>query len=69
MARIFAVGRGYADTLRTGAWDEALLPKCFQITERRLERAAEAHARWLKERGPAVKVIEGQIVDGARAKL
>jgi hypothetical protein len=69
MARIFAVARGYADTLKTGVWDEALLPKCFQITEGRLARAAAAHARWLEERGPAVKVVEGQIVDGARAKL
>ncbi|BEJ04386.1 hypothetical protein CcaverHIS641_0202030 [Cutaneotrichosporon cavernicola] len=69
MARIFAVARGYADTLKTGVWDEALLPKCFKITEERLARAEESHARWVRERGPACKVVEGQIVDGAKAKL
>lgn len=70
MSRIFAVARGYADTLKTGRWDAKLLPKCFQITEERLRRAEEAHKRWVEERGPNVKVVEGQIIDGdARAKL
>ncbi|KLT41356.1 FAD dependent oxidoreductase, partial [Cutaneotrichosporon oleaginosum] len=42
MARIFAVARGYADTLKKGRWDTALLPRCFEITEERLRRAEAA---------------------------
>lgn len=64
MSRIFAVARGYADTLKTGRWDEKLLPRSFEITEERLKRTAEAHERWVKERGANAKVVEGQIIDG-----
>lgn len=71
MSRIFAVARGYADTLKTGHWDERLLPKSFKITEERLKRTADAHAQWVKERGENTKVVAGVIIDGdavARAK-
>lgn len=69
MSRIFAVARGYADTLKTGVWDAKLLPECFQITEDRLARAAEGHARWVREHGPDCKVVEGHIIGSATAKL
>lgn len=68
MSRIFAVGRGYADTLKTGEWDEGLLPKSFKITKERLRRTADAHAHWVRERGANTKVVAGHIIDGDALK-
>ncbi len=56
MSRIFAVARGYADTLKTGQWDESLLPFSFELTEQRLERASKAQADFQAVHGRNVRV-------------
>ncbi|WWD21793.1 hypothetical protein CI109_106281 [Kwoniella shandongensis] len=41
MSRIFSVGQALAATLQTGKWDESLLPRSFELTTERLERARD----------------------------
>lgn len=68
MSRIFAVARGYADTMKTGVWDEALLPRSFELTAERLQRTLEAQAEFEAKNGPDAKVVHGKIVPGSGSK-
>lgn len=54
MSRIFAVGRALAETLRTGEWNEDLLPRSFEYTAERLERLIKID-KALEEQGIDVK--------------
>jgi len=60
MSRIFACARGYADTLKTGHWDEALLPKLFELTQERLEKTARAQADFEAKYGKDTIFIHGE---------
>lgn len=64
MSRIFACARGYADTLKTGHWDEALLPKLFELTQERLEKTARAQADFEAKYGKDTKFIHGELLPG-----
>jgi hypothetical protein len=52
MSRIFAVARGCADTMKTGVWDETLLPRSFELTAERLQRTLDAQAEFEAKYGP-----------------
>lgn len=42
MALIVNITRGLAHQLKTGQWDDETMPRCFEITQARLERAKRA---------------------------
>ena len=67
MSRIFACARGYADTLKTGKWDEKLLPKLFELTQERLEKTAKAQADFEAQHGKNVQAVHGKLVNSDKA--
>jgi hypothetical protein len=69
MSRIFAVARGCADTMKTGVWDETLLPRSFELTAERLQRTLDAQAEFEAKYGPDAKVVHGEIVPGSGSKV
>lgn len=62
MSRIFSTARGLADTLKTGSWDETLLPRAFEITPERLRRAKVAQDAF-EEANPHSALVDGLIMD------
>ena len=51
MSRIFACARGYADTLKTGQWDDKLLPRLFELNQSRLDRMTKLEAEFKAKNG------------------
>ncbi|KAK8850329.1 hypothetical protein IAR55_004246 [Kwoniella newhampshirensis] len=62
MSRIFAVARGYADTLKTGVWDDRLLPRSFELTAERIQRTVDAQKAFEARTGTTAKMISGHLV-------
>lgn len=61
MSRIFTTARGYADTLKTGTWDEKLLPRGFELTPERLRRAHDTEEEF-KRSGREIVVVDGEVL-------
>ncbi|WWC65455.1 uncharacterized protein I303_108073 [Kwoniella dejecticola CBS 10117] len=63
MSRIFAVARGYANTLKTGVWDENLLPRSFELTEARLQRTLRAEREFDHNNKEGIRIVNGGVVN------
>ncbi|WRT70480.1 uncharacterized protein IL334_007478 [Kwoniella shivajii] len=51
MSRIFTVARAYENILRTGTWDENLLPRSFELTSERLQSVLKAQQAFEAKNG------------------
>lgn len=70
MSRIFVVARAWAEFLKTEKWDEALLPRSFELTQERLDRTAKAQADWEAIYGTDARVVNGSVTrNGKKSKL
>jgi hypothetical protein len=62
-SRIFSCAKSLAHTLKTGEWDERILPRCFAITTPRLERCRghpQITSRLVETDVPVEKLVKAQ---------